>query len=79
MYQAVAAYLKRVAEIITDGQACGLICPGPDADTLAVMFLGLIQPAAFLSHMSDGEFDVTEQAENAWELFCTCLTGFPRS
>jgi AcrR family transcriptional regulator len=75
MYQAVAAYLNQVAEVIADGQARGLICQDADAHTLSVMFLGLIQPAAFLSHMSDGAFDVSEHAEKAWEVFHRCLTG----
>jgi hypothetical protein len=33
------------------------------------MFLGLIQPGAILCHMSDSKFDVSKQAENAWEVF----------
>jgi AcrR family transcriptional regulator len=79
MFQAVATYLSLVAEIITEGQAEGAICGNADAQTLAVMFLGLIQPAAFLSHMSNGKFDVTEHAEDAWKLFHKCLTSSERS
>jgi hypothetical protein len=33
------------------------------------MFLGLIQPAAILWNLSDGEFDVTKHAEKGWQLF----------
>jgi len=79
MYQAIAAYLNEVGVIIAGGQSHGLICRDSDAHTLAVMFLGLIQPAAFLSHMSNGEFDAAEHAENAWKVFSACLTGAQRS
>jgi len=36
---------------------------------LSVMFLGLVQPAAILWHVSDGGFDVTRQADRAWRVF----------
>lgn len=69
MYQIIAGYLGQVAEIITEGQAEGRIRQDADAHTLAVMFLGLIQTAAFLSHMSNGDFDVTRHAKSAWQVF----------
>jgi AcrR family transcriptional regulator len=69
MYQIVDEYLGQVAEIVSQGQVKGQIRPDLDARTLSLMFLGLIQPAAFLSHMSDGGFDVARHAEAAWQVF----------
>jgi hypothetical protein len=37
------------------------------------MFLGLIQPAALLWHLSEGEFDVTQHVEKAWNLLSETL------
>jgi hypothetical protein len=62
-----------VAEIVSDGQRDGQIRPNVDPDTVAVMFLGLIQPAAILWHLSNGGFDVTRQAEKAWDVLSYAL------
>lgn len=69
MYKAISDYLDKVAEIVRAGQAGGTIRSDLDPSTVAVMFLGLIQPAAILWHMSDGRFDVTRHTEKAWKVF----------
>jgi len=62
-------YLGQVADIIREGQRAGRLRVGLAPDTLSVMFLGLVQPAAILSLMSGGEFDVAGHAERAWQIF----------
>jgi TetR/AcrR family transcriptional regulator, fatty acid metabolism regulator protein len=62
-------YLGEVADIIRAGQRAGRVRAGLAPDTLSVMFLGLAQPAAILWLMSGREFDVTEHAERAWQIF----------
>ncbi|HVP10432.1 MAG TPA: TetR/AcrR family transcriptional regulator [Phycisphaerae bacterium] len=69
----VGGYVARVADLIRDGQRRHRLPASGDPDVLAVMFLGLIQPAALLWHVSNGEFDVTKQAERAWQIFSQCL------
>ncbi len=69
LYQAVQLYLEKVAEIIKKGQHCGRIRNDLDADILAYMFLGLLQPAIFLSHLSNGHFDIETQSQRAWQVF----------
>lgn len=69
VHAVVAGYLASVAEVIRRGQASGRIRPEPDAATLSVLFLGLVQPAAILWHLSDGRFDVTKHTQRAWEVF----------
>ena len=69
VYEIIAGYLEGVAELIRQGQKAGRIRQTADPDVLAVMFLGLVQPAAILWHVSDGAFDVTKQAERAWKVF----------
>ncbi len=69
-----ARYQKRVAAIIAQGQREG--CFRKDVDPLAAarLFLGLVQPSAFLWSLSDGKLDVKAQAEATWPLFL-CAIG----
>lgn len=69
LHALLQAYLKEVAEILRDAQDGGAVRAGIDPAALAVMFLGLVQPAAILWHVSDGAFDVARQAERGWQLF----------
>ena len=66
-------YLASIADLIRDGQQSGVIRADRPADTLATMFLGLVQPAAILWLMSDGEFDLARHAEESWKIFSTTL------
>jgi len=65
----IMGYLEEVATIIRNGQAQRLIRAELDPGTLAVMFLGLLQPPAILWHLSDGQFDAARQVERAWPIF----------
>jgi AcrR family transcriptional regulator len=69
VYRGISSYLAEVARIILTGQRHGQIARDIDANTASVMFLGLIQPSAILWHMSDGDFDVSQQARRAWPLY----------
>lgn len=69
MYAMIRAYIDRIAGIVRRGQDLGEIRRDVAPQTAAVMFLGLVQPAAILWQMSDGAFDVTKQAERAWRVF----------
>jgi AcrR family transcriptional regulator len=73
MYEGIRNYLEQVAQIIAKAQAAGQADPKADPKVVATMFLGLIQPAAILWNLSDGDFDVTRQARAAWPLFCRAL------
>jgi len=69
VYAVIKEYLHQVEEIIRHGQEKGQIRPGLDPETLSLMFLGMIQPAAILWHLSHGDFDVTKHGEKAWRIF----------
>ncbi|HOE00407.1 MAG TPA: TetR/AcrR family transcriptional regulator [Kiritimatiellia bacterium] len=70
----IRQYLAAVADMIREGQATGTIRPGLDAETAAVLFLGLVQPSAVLWNLSSGKFNVARHAEKAWPLFVQILT-----
>lgn len=63
------SYLKDVTEIVRDGQRRGRIRPDVDPGTVALMYLGLIQPAAILSQVSDGAFDLRNHVQRSFKLF----------
>jgi len=67
--QTIMQYLHEVGEIVRQGQAGGQIKRDLDPETISMMFLGLIQPAAIVWHLSEGSFDVTKHAERAWKIF----------
>ncbi|MDR3568846.1 MAG: TetR/AcrR family transcriptional regulator [Syntrophobacteraceae bacterium] len=69
LFGIVMTYLEEVAAIIRRGQEQGAFRPDLDPDSTAVVFLGLIQPPAILSHLSEGQFDVEHQLENGWPIF----------
>jgi AcrR family transcriptional regulator len=69
VYRAIQEYLRQVEDIIRQGQKKGQIRKELDPATLSMMFLGLIQPAAILWHLSQGGFDVTKHGEKAWKIF----------
>ena len=66
VYELLQKYLGHVAGFFGEAQQDGLVRTDLSPDELSVMFLGLVQPAAILWHVSDGGFDVTRQAEKAW-------------
>jgi hypothetical protein len=66
-------YLEQIGAIVERGQATGVIRADLEPGTAAVMFLGLVQPAAILWQMSEGHFDMTGHAERAWRVFAQAL------
>jgi AcrR family transcriptional regulator len=69
LYRGIRRYLDGVAEIIGQGQQNGDIRGDAGASSLAVLFLGLVQPAAILHSLSRGDFDLVSHARTAWPLF----------
>jgi AcrR family transcriptional regulator len=73
VFRTIKAYLKGVEDIIRQGQAAGTLKPDLDPPALALMFLGLIQPAAILAHLSDGELDIASQVQKAWAVYAGAI------
>jgi len=73
VYRMISSYLNEVAILVREAQANGRTRADVSPDAAAVMFLGLIQPAAILWMMSDGKFDIDQHAEHAWRLFSIML------
>ena len=67
-------YLGRIQQIIEEGIHEGSIRKDVDPKTAAIMFLGMILPAAVLSNVSGGDFDMVAHAKKAWPAFLRYIT-----
>lgn len=74
MYRIVTGYLAEIEDIVREGQRKKHIREGIEAQTVARMFFGIVQPAALLWHMSEGSFDIEGHIKGAWPLFLEMLT-----
>jgi AcrR family transcriptional regulator len=73
VFRTIRAYLTGIEDIIRRGQAAHTVKPDLDPPTLALMFLGLIQPAAILARMSDGELDIARHVQQAWTVYAEAI------
>ncbi len=62
-------YRGQLREIVREGQRQGCIRADVDAETAALLFLGMVIPAGILWHVTDGGFDVTRHAHRVWPMF----------
>jgi len=69
MYRIVTEYLSEIEGIVREGQYKGTIRKTIKAKAVARIFFGIVQPAALLWHMSEGEFDLESHVNDAWKLF----------
>ncbi len=69
MYKGIRAYLDRVADIVREGQQSGEVDKGVDPASAALLFLGLVMPAAMLGQLSGGELRVHAHTGDGWTLF----------
>ena len=66
-------YLSAIAGIIRARQGQGVICDQWSADTLSVMWLGLVQSPAILWLLGHSDFNLEQHCERAWECFARAL------
>ena len=59
--------------MVERGQQQGYLRTDMEAGNIAVMFLGLFQPSAFLYHLSDGKFDIVKQVDTTWKMFSKAI------
>lgn len=73
LFQMINNFLREISTIIERGQQQGYIRTDMEAGNIAVMFLGLFQPSAFLYHLSDGKFDIVKQVDTTWKMFSKAI------
>ncbi len=73
MFKAVRAYLDRVAALLREGQRLGDVREDLDPGAAALLFLGLVQPAAILSRLGGDAFDTNREVKRSWEVFASAI------
>ena len=73
LFQMINTFLSELSTIVEKGQQQGCIRTDMEARNIAVMFLGLFQPSAFLYHLSDGKFDIVKQVDTTWKMFSKAI------
>ncbi len=73
LYGIIRDVIRNVSVIVTEGQHKGTIRRDLPAENIAISFLGMIQPAAIIWNLSDGDFDLTRHSKNAWKLFLDAI------
>jgi hypothetical protein len=67
--------MGQIEKIVAEGIVAGAIRADISSTTAAVMFMGMILPAAVLWNVSEGGFDVIAHARNAWPAFLRCIAA----
>jgi len=65
----VRGFRAKLAGLFREAQAHGDVRSDIPPENLAVSFIGLYVPPAFLWNLSRGRFDITGQARRAWTVF----------
>jgi AcrR family transcriptional regulator len=73
----IRAYLAEIAEICRQGQHEGRIRRDLDAETFAMLFIGIVRPAAILGHLGRGRIDPARHAAKAWVVLRRILEPAP--
>lgn len=69
VYQIIRGYLDDVSQIVREGQRSGAIRADLNPKVVSMLLLGIVLPGAVLWNLSSGQFDVSDHAEQAWDLF----------
>lgn len=69
VHDIITAYLKEIERIIAEGVQEGSIHKDISPGTGAMLFLGLLMPAAILGNVLGSDIDVITHAEKSWPIF----------
>ena len=69
LHNMIMSFISVLTEIVKKGQKEGRIRTDMEPQRIAIMFLGLFQPSAFLYHLSAGKFDIIKQVDITWKMF----------
>jgi AcrR family transcriptional regulator len=73
LYGIIQDVIQNVSAIVIEGQGKGSIRKDLPPENIAVSFIGMIQPAAIIWTLSNGEFDLARHSQKAWQLFADAI------
>jgi AcrR family transcriptional regulator len=68
-----SGYMSRLEGIAREGQALGVIRKDVDSETIALLFVGIIQPAALLMITRGKSFNLSKHVSRAWVLYSRAI------
>ena len=69
LHRIFVGYLSQIEGIAREGQASGVIRKDVAAETIALLFVGIVQPAALLMGIRGESFNLVGHVTQAWKLF----------
>jgi len=72
--QAIANYISRLKELLTDGVRDGAVRGDIDLEASATLLFALIQGLVNIWALSDGSFKLTEKYASLWQIYREALT-----
>lgn len=69
LHRIFVGYMHRIEGIAAEGQAMGVIRKDVGAETIALLFAGMIQPAALMMSAGEKNFDLKSHVTQSWKLF----------
>lgn len=75
IYQILNGFIHGIMDIVSRGQDQGVIRTDITDQQVAVMFIGLFQPADFLYELSGGQFDLVTHTHKVWTVFRQSVKG----
>jgi len=74
MFQALGEFRRHLISIVQTGQKTGQIRKDVSPETIVLFWIGILQPAALLYHLSNGKYDIEKHGKKAWELYKEMIT-----
>jgi TetR/AcrR family transcriptional regulator, fatty acid metabolism regulator protein len=75
LHAALNEFRGRLISIVRMGQKEGQIRRDVSPETVVLFWIGILQPAALLYHLSQGKFDIEKQGKQAWKLYEEMITS----
>ena len=69
MFAGLNEFRRRLASIVQIGQKEGRIRKDVPPETIVLFWIGILQPAALLYHLSNGKYDIEKHGKKAWKLY----------
>jgi len=73
LHKIFRGYMSRIGRIASEGQALGLIRKDVEPETIALLFAGMIQPAALMRSIQGKKFDLMAHVSQSWEIFAGAI------
>jgi AcrR family transcriptional regulator len=68
VFEILSQFRHRMVMMVKMGQKAGTIRQDISVETVVLLLIGIIQPAAMLYYLSNGDYDIERHGRKAWKL-----------